>query len=57
MEMTNDELCIHACKYAVGEMVMDGSYMYVSSGEKITWEEVMEWLNREQKRAEALKNM
>lgn len=61
MGMTNLELYIHACKYAVGELTRKGSSAYITSEhdgrQQVSWVEVMEWLNREQEQAEWLKTM
>ena len=58
MGMTKYEQIIHACKFAVNEMSRRGSIAFVAhTGDEIAWDDVMKWLNREQKRAEALKNM
>lgn len=50
--MTREELCIHACKYAIGELTRKGSSAFITSAhegrQQITWVEVMEWLNRGQ---------
>lgn len=49
--MTKEKLCIHACKYAIGELTRKGSSAFITSAhegrQQISWEEVMEWLNRE----------
>ena len=61
MGMTKYELCIQACKFAVGEMNRRGSTAFSTvtgdGMEQITWIDVMEWLNKEQERAEWLKSM
>lgn len=47
--MTKEELCIHACKYAIGELVRKGSSAFITSAhegrQQISWIEVVEWLN------------
>ena len=59
--MTRYELYIHACKFAVGEMSRRGSIAFATHTgdmmEQVNWDEVMEWLNDEQERAEWLKSM
>lgn len=61
MGMTKYELYIHACKFAVGEMNRRGSIAFSTvtgdGMEQVTWIDVMEWLNKEQERAEWLKSM
>lgn len=61
MGMTKYELIIHACKFAVGEQKVRGSIAFSTRTddgmEQVTWDEVIEWLNGEQKRAEWLKSM
>jgi hypothetical protein len=61
MEMTRYELCVHACKYAVAELVRKGSTAYITSAhdgrQQISFDEVMEWLNQEQSKAEWCKKM
>lgn len=61
MGMTRYELCVHACKYAVGELVRKGSTAYITSAhdgrQQISFDEVMEWLNQEQSKAEWCKKM
>lgn len=61
MGMTKYELYIHACKFAVGEMNRRGSIAFSTVAgdgmEQVTWIDVMEWLNKEQERAEWLKSM
>lgn len=56
--MTREELCIHACKYAIGELTRKGSSAFITSAhegrQQITWVEVMEWLNREQQPEDAI---
>lgn len=56
--MTKEELCIHACKYAIGELTRKGSSAFITSAHEgrrqITWVEVMEWLNREQEHEDAI---
>lgn len=56
--MTKEELCIYACKYAIGELTRKGSTAFITSAhegrQQITWVEVMEWLNREQKSEDAI---
>ena len=48
--MTREELCIHACKYAIEELTRKGSSAFITSAhegrQQITWVEVMAWLNR-----------
>ncbi|MBQ1569741.1 MAG: hypothetical protein IIZ78_01355 [Clostridiales bacterium] len=56
--MTRYELYIHACKFAVGEMNKRGSIAFsIPTGDEVTWDDVMKWLNDEQERAEWLKRM
>ena len=59
--MTKQELYIHACKYAIGELTRKGSSAFITSAhdgrQQVSWKEVMEWLNREQEQAEWLKTM
>lgn len=61
MAMTKYELYIHACKFAVGEMNRRGSIAFSTvtgdGMEQVSWIDVMEWLNKEQERAEWLKSM
>lgn len=61
MGMTKYELYIHACKFAVGEIIKKGSIAFsMRTGDEIehaTWDNVMEWLNNEQEKAEWLKSM
>ena len=58
MEMTKYELCIRACQYAVDRIVAKGSVMFITAeGQTISWNEVMQWLSREQEHAEFLKTM
>lgn len=61
MGMTKYELYIHACKFAVAEQRMKGSTTFsIHTGDvmkQVTWDDVMEWLNDEQERAEWLKSM
>lgn len=61
MGMTKYELCIHACKFAVGEMSEKGSIAFTTrTGDgiaQVTWDDVMKWLDNEQERAEWLKSM
>ena len=61
MGMTNYELSIQACKFAVGEMRKRGSVAFFTvtgdEMEQVTWADVIEWLNNEQERAEWLKSM
>ena len=61
MGMTKYELYIHACKFAIGEMNRRGSIAFTTRTSdgiaQVTWDEVMEWLNGEQERAEWLKSM
>lgn len=61
MGMTKYELYIHACKFAVGEQMIKGNItfsIHTNNGtEQVTWNDVMEWLNNEQERAEWLKSM
>lgn len=56
--MTRGELCIHACRYAIGELTRKGSSVFITSAhegrQQITWVEVMEWLNREQQSEDAI---
>lgn len=46
--MTKEELCICACKYAIGELTRKGSYAFITSAhagrQQISWVEVVEWL-------------
>lgn len=60
--MTKYELYIHACKFAVGEMMDSrGSIAFTTRTDdgiaQVTWDDVMEWLDNEQERAEWLKSM
>lgn len=56
--MTKYELCIHACQYAVDNMVANGSNMFMTvENQSITWDEVLQWLSSEQSHAEYLKTM
>ena len=64
--MTNYELSVRACKYAVNRLVAEGSCMFVATDvdedggkqrQTIAWSEVLKWLNEEQNRAEYLKTM
>lgn len=59
--MTKYELYIRACKFAVGEMSRRGSIAFATQTgdgiEQVPWDDVMEWLNNEQERAEWLKSM
>ena len=58
MGMTQYELCIRACQYAVENMVAEGSNICMTAeGQTIAWDEVMQWLSREQEHAEFLKTM
>lgn len=56
--MVREELYIHACRYAIGELARKGSTGFITSsdegGQLITWVEVMEWLNREQQSEDAI---
>ena len=61
MGMTNYELYIQACKFAVAEINRRGSVAFstvTNDGmEQVAWVDVMEWLNSEQEKAEWLKSM
>ena len=61
MGMTKYELCVRACKFAINEQKMKGSIFFSThtknGTEQVTWNDVMEWLNDEQERAEWLKSM
>ena len=58
MGMTKYELYIHACKFAVNEQRGRGSIAFCAhTGDKVTWDDVMKWLNDEQERAKWLKRM
>lgn len=58
MEMTQYELCIRACQYAINNIVAEGSPMFITAeGQTIAWDEVMLWLSSEQEHAEFLKTM
>ena len=58
MGMTQYELCIRACQYAVGSIVAAGSVMFMTAERQtIAWDEVMQWLSSEQEHAEFLKTM
>lgn len=58
MGMTKYELYIHACKFAVNDQRVRGNISFTAhTGDKVTWDDVMEWLNKEQERAEWLKSM
>lgn len=58
MGMTKYELYIRACKFAVDYQRTRGNITFTAhTGDKVTWDDVMKWLNNEQERAEWLKSM
>lgn len=61
MGMTRYELCVHACKFAVGELMRRNNTAFVTPSQdgmqQISLDKVMEWLDQEQEKAEWCKKM